>query len=765
MSSHVNPASKADELYVSHLPQVDEFSLPPRKVTVAATQMACSSNVAQNVDNAEKLVRQAAKKGAQIILLQELFQATYFCQEQRADLFGLASTANVDESSFLQRFARLSHELNVVLPISFFERAGNAHYNSIIVFDAGRNLGLYRKSHIPDGPGYQEKYYFNPGDTGFKVFHTQYGVIGVAICWDQWYPEPARIMALQGADFLFYPTAIGTEPQDHTLDSSEHWQRVMQGHSGANLVPVIASNRVGTEKAVTIKDSHISFYGHSFISGVKGELLEEADNKSEAILTHTFDINANRVIRAGWGVFRDRRPELYSPILSLDGQTPHWSTSSGPASWTSAFAHPKHHQAYPHSRAHPHHMNARPAHNVPRRCPYKAIAESCHKQTEAKLTTPTADGFEMPGEFEPHAGCWMLWPCRPGTYRDGAKHVQKAFADVASAIAKFEPLTMCVSSSQYATARAMLPDNVRVVEMSSDDAWARDIGPTFVVNRESGEVRGVDWVFNSWGGETEGCYSNWDQDLLVKGKILELTGSRRYKCSQVLEGGSIHVDGEGTLITTEECLLNPNRLLPGQNPEERSRENVEQLLKDYLGVRKIIWIPLGLYGDKDTDGHIDNIACFARPGEVVLAWTDDESDPQYAISKQAYEILSNSVDARGRTLKVHKLLQPSPIFMTELEADGLCKESKEKETDRHRQSGDRLAASYANFYIGNNCVIVPGFGDEKHDALAVEKLKEIFPEREVVQVPSREIVLGGGNIHCITQQQPIFLPAPFVARR
>jgi len=282
---------------------------------VAVTQMACSWDIEYNVARAEALVREAASSGAQVILLQELFQTPYFCIEQNPAHFDLSHP--FDGHPLLERFSKLAQELNVVLPISFFERANNAHFNSLAVIDAdGAILGCYRKSHIPDGPGYQEKFYFNPGDTGFRVWRTAFGVLGVGVCWDQWFPEAARSMALQGAEILLYPTAIGSEPQDPTLESREHWQRVMQGHAGANLLPLMASNRIGREDA---EIGHIRFYGSSFIAGPTGEIVVEADQDSQSIQRATFDLEAIRRQRASWGVFRDRRPELYGSLATLDG--------------------------------------------------------------------------------------------------------------------------------------------------------------------------------------------------------------------------------------------------------------------------------------------------------------------------------------------------------------------------------------------------------------------------------------------------------------
>ena len=287
------------------------------EIIVAASQMACSWDSAANIAKAEKLVREAAGRGANIVLIQELFETPYFCVDQKLELFALAKS--IDENPAVARFQALAAELGVVLPVSVFERANNAYYNSLAMVDAdGSILGIYRKSHIPDGPGYQEKYYFNPGDTGFRVWDTRFGRLGVGICWDQWFPECARTMALMGADFLFYPTAIGSEPQDETLDSKDHWQTVMRGHAAANMVPLVASNRIGREQGDA---AGITFYGSSFIADHKGQMVAEANRSDETVLTASFDIDRIRAERAGWGFFRDRRPELYAPLLTLDGRT------------------------------------------------------------------------------------------------------------------------------------------------------------------------------------------------------------------------------------------------------------------------------------------------------------------------------------------------------------------------------------------------------------------------------------------------------------
>jgi len=286
-----------------------------RKVKVAATQMSCSNNIDENISKAENLVRKAAKQGAQIILLQELFETPYFCQKEKSDYYVYAT--ELEQNKAINHFKEIAKELKVVLPISFYEKKNYARYNALAVIDAtGEILGTYRKSHIPDGPGYEEKFYFNPGDTGFKVWNTRYGKIGIGVCWDQWYPEAARCMTLMGAEILFYPTAIGSEPEDQSIDSKDHWQTCMLGHAAANLIPVIASNRVGIEAD---EDSKITFYGSSFIAGAQGNKIVEANRTEETVLVTEFDLDQLETQRIEWGIFRDRRPDLYKIITSYDG--------------------------------------------------------------------------------------------------------------------------------------------------------------------------------------------------------------------------------------------------------------------------------------------------------------------------------------------------------------------------------------------------------------------------------------------------------------
>lgn len=341
----------------------------------------------------------------------------------------------------------------------------------------------------------------------------------------------------------------------------------------------------------------------------------------------------------------------------------------------------------------------------------------------------------------------MIWPKRPGSWNYGAKKAREAFKRVAWAIAESEEVFMLAEPDVEENAREMLAGNpghgIHVIRMESDDAWARDVAPTFVVNGE-GTVRGIDWEFNAWGGTVDGLYAHWEKDDLVAEKVC---GELGYDCYEahpfVLEGGSIHSDGEGTVLVTAACLLSG-----GRNPE-LTKDEIEKKLCAYLGAKKVIWLERGIYND-ETNEHVDNICAFVRPGEVILGWTDNEKDPQYAMSKSCLDILENETDAMGRKIKVHKLPIPkTPICVTEEDLGGYEFEDGEDT----REIGERLAASYVNFYISNGGVIVPQFGDE-HDKTAVEILRKVFTERKICPIPARDILLGGGNIHCITQQIP-----------
>lgn len=356
-------------------------------------------------------------------------------------------------------------------------------------------------------------------------------------------------------------------------------------------------------------------------------------------------------------------------------------------------------------------------------------------------TTPKQDGYSMPAEYTKQEKVWMIWPERPDNWRNGAKPAQIAFTNVAKAISQFTPVTMLVSKAQYAHCRMMLPVEIRVVEMSNNDAWMRDCGPTFVKN-QTGDIRACDWMFNAWGGLVDGLYFPWDQDDLIAQKVCELETIDSYRTEGfVLEGGSFHVDGEGTVLTTEMCLLSE-----GRNPK-LSKNEIEEKLCEYLNCQKVLWLAEGI-DPEETNGHIDDVACFIRPGEVACIYTEDQESPFYKVAQSSYKALCQMVDAKGRTLKVQKLCCPKEniTIKKEFAIDSV-------EGTQPREDGDICIASYMNFLITNDGVIVPQYGDE-NDALALEQIKRFFPGKTVIGVDTVEIVYGGGNIHCITQQQP-----------
>lgn len=364
-----------------------------------------------------------------------------------------------------------------------------------------------------------------------------------------------------------------------------------------------------------------------------------------------------------------------------------------------------------------------------------------------KSSTPKADGFYMPAEFSRHYGCVMIFPERADSWQYGAVKAREAFCSVASTIAKSERLIMLASFEQYENARRMLPDNIKVVEMSSDDAWARDVSPEFVIDGKGG-MRGVDWKFNAWGGLHDGLYFPWDKDDKIACKVCDLLDCDVYDFRDfVLEGGSITCDGEGTVITTEACLLSR-----GRNPG-LTRQEIEQRLCEGLGAKKVIWLPGGILGD-ETNEHVDNICVFAGSTRVLLSWCEDESNPQHEMCRRCLEVLESSTDALGRKIEVVKLAMPKPVYMTEYELAGLDYFDGEPT----RSADEPLSASYVNLYIANGAVVMPAFGgeNEEYDRKAKETVKQVFKDREVIQIYARDILIGGGNIHCITHQIPEF---------
>ncbi|MGE6246041.1 agmatine deiminase [Psychrobacter proteolyticus] len=356
-------------------------------------------------------------------------------------------------------------------------------------------------------------------------------------------------------------------------------------------------------------------------------------------------------------------------------------------------------------------------------------------------STPQQDGFYMPAEFEPIQKVWMVWPYRADNWRQQAIPAKRAYADVALAINNFCDVGVLVNPDDYQQCRDSLPDDIDVISMPNNDAWARDTVPTFLIN-DAGELRACDWTFNAWGGDYDGLYSPWDDDDKLAERLCEQLDIPRYRTDDfVMEGGAFHVDGEGTVLTTRMCLLSP-----GRNPH-LSEQQIEDKLKAYLNVQKVLWIDDGIDPD-ETTGHIDDIACFARPGEVVCLFTDDPENPFYEATQKAYKQLSNMIDAKGRRLTVHKLCcTQQPVTLPD------DYDIVQSDDAKPRLTGDVCIASYANFLICNDAVIVPQY-DDINDALAIRQLEKVFPQHQVVGVRTREIVFGGGNIHCITQQQP-----------
>lgn len=366
------------------------------------------------------------------------------------------------------------------------------------------------------------------------------------------------------------------------------------------------------------------------------------------------------------------------------------------------------------------------------------------------MTLPKNDAFIMPAEYDEHIGCIIIWPQRAGSWNYGAKPAERAFTDVIKAIAESEKVFVCCDDGKISAVRRALGgiENVTVIGSRTDDAWARDVAPTFVKNKPTGEVRAVNWTFNAWGGEVDGLYAHWVNDDAFAKYFADKFDIPVYDASPfVLEGGSIHSDGEGTVLVTESCLLSK-----GRNPA-LTREQIEEKLKEYLGAEKVLWLPRGIYND-ETNEHVDNACAFIRPAEVVLAWTDNQNDPQYALSNEDLVYLESATDAKGRKIKVHKLPIPDvPVTVTEHDLAGFVFE----EGEDVREVGERLAASYCNFYFSNKAVILPAFGGEnaESDRRAANIISALCPDRKVIQVSARDILLGGGNIHCITQQIPV----------
>ncbi len=643
-------------------------------VKVGLIQTSVSSDIDENLNKTLEKTKEAIAKGAKIVCLQELYRTVYFPQYKDQDASRLAETIPGEST---EAFSSLARENSAVIIIPLFEKDERGYYNSVAVIDAdGSLLETYRKVHIPHDPLFYEKNYFEPGSE-FRVYDTRYARFAVLICYDQWFPEAARIAVLKGADIIFYPTAIGWirgEKEPSEGDWHDAWETVQRGHAIANGVHVAAVNRVGRE-------ADLLFWGSSFICDSFGKVLARANDSAEEVLIADLDLKKNEEIREGWGFLRNRRPDIYWPVVELMPEVVVTGAIAGTAMGPNA--------------------------------------ELCLKDT------PLQQGYHMPAEWERHDAIWLSWPYDLDSFPE-IDRVELTYISIIKAIHERELVNLLVTDEPMLNRVVeLLKDagiNLKQVKfhiLSYRDVWFRDYGPTFVVNREKGKLAMINWIFNAWGEKYEGLIPDTRIPCLINDDL-------KLDCFQpgiVLEGGSIEINGCGTVLTTEQCLLNRNRN-PGLD-----KEDIEAYLCEYLGVSNIIWLKQGIVGD-DTDGHVDDVARFVNPTTVLCAYEEDPEDENYPALKENYEILSKSLDQDGRPLKIIKLPMPGAVG-----DDG------------------RLPASYANFYIGNGVVLVPVFG-HKNDGEALRIIKEAFPDRNVVGINCREIVHGFGAVHCISQQQP-----------
>ncbi|MFB3763892.1 MAG: agmatine deiminase family protein [Methanotrichaceae archaeon] len=634
------------------------------KVTVGLIQTSISEDIGFNLKKTAENVKEAIARGAKIICLQELYKTRYFPQSESVDVSHLSETVP-GESTVV--FSKLARENEVVIIVPIFEKGEDGSYfNTAVVIDAdGRSLDSYHKIHIPYDPMFYEKNYFKPGEE-YRVYDTRYARFAVLICYDQWFPEAARIVTLKGADIIFYPTAVGWIAGKVPVEGNWHdaWETVQRAHAITNGVYVAAVNRVGRE-------DNLIFWGGSFICDSFGKVIARASDKDDEVLIAELDLTLNDQVREGWGFLRNRCPKTYGILTEP--------------------------------------------------------VEACIRQTPSICLgdTPARLGYCMPAEWERHDAIWLSWPYDLDSFPE-VDEVEKAYISIIKAIHESEFVNLLVKDelmqARVADLLKQAGVNLRRLKfhlVNYADVWFRDYGPTFVVNRSAKKLAMVNWIFNAWGGK----YPELVGDSRIPYIINDDLKLECFRPGIVLEGGSIEVNGCGTVITTEQCLLNRNR-----NPT-LTKEQIEAYLREYLGACNIIWLKQGIAGD-DTDGHVDDIARFVDPTTVLCAYEDDENDDNYQPLKDSYEILSSAVDQNGNTLKVIKL--PMPGFV----------------------GGERrLPASYANFYIGNDIVLVPVFG-HKNDQVALKIIEKAFPNRKVLGVDCKEMVHGLGTIHCISQQQP-----------
>lgn len=629
-----------------------------RPLLLGLVQSAVGPNPEENLSRTVDLVRSALDRGAQVVCLQELFRIPYIPRSQGVDPDPYLETIPGRSTDALQALAT---ERGAVIIVPIFEVGDDGdHYNSAVVLGPNGILHPpYRKVHVPHDPCFWEQDYFSAGKE-FVVHDTPFCRLAVLICYDQWFPEAARAAALQGAELLLYPTAIGrvVDGVPEEGDWQDAWETIQRAHAIANSVHVAAVNRVGTE-------GNLRFWGGSFVADAFGNVLARAGDSDEVLVVE-IDLSMNSRVREGWGFMANRHPDSYRSLIA--------GVSGDPSP-----------------------------------------------------VVPAALGFRMPAEWEPHRACWLSWPHDPLTFPD-LPAAEACYVEIIHALNGHETVELLVKDEAMEShVRTMLLDagvdleSVCMHRFPYADVWFRDYGPTVLVHRDGTRRLLVGWHFDAWGGKYDALMA----DAVVPAELAELTGIPLTRPGITLEGGSIETNGAGTLLTTEECLLNPNR-----NPE-LTRGEVERYLRDYLGVRHVIWLGKGIAGD-DTDGHIDDIARFSDEHTILLVVENDPDDLNYEVLQENLHRLESAVDQDGQPFRVVPLPMPAPVF----DADGL-----------------RLPASYANFYIGNGVVLVPVFGDP-NDQRALDIIQEAFLGRLVRGIDCRGLVAGLGAIHCISQQEP-----------
>ena len=634
--------------------------MEPHLSRIALIQTCVGADIHQNISRIHELISAAHEQGATIICLPELFSTPYFPQYIGLDISAWCFPA---DGHIIHQFSEIAKKRQVVLIIPFCEKGSDGCvYNSAVVIDAdGTPFRPYHKVHLPQDPYFYEKAYFCPGNE-YAVYKTRYGSVAVLICYDQWFPEAARCVALMGADIIFYPTAIGHIRGEIPAEGNwmDAWQLIQRSHAIANSIPVAAVNRCGWE-------GEIFFFGGSFVCDAFGSLVSGA-GEAEEIIYADLDLMAGPHIRDGWGFFRNRRTDTYRSVLVSPAQD----------------------------------------------------------STSVHGLTPGNQGYHMPAEWEPHDAVWMAWPCNDLTFPH-LDAVEETYIDILVAFHQSEPVNLLVRDPATREKikgllgkRGITSSSIRFHEFQYSDVWIRDYGPTFVVNRALKTISAVSWEFNAWGDK----YDELIADGRVSRFIPSMLGIPHFDPGLILEGGSIDVNGRGSLLTTRQCLLNPNR-----NPL-LSQVVIESYLSAYLCVNTIIWLEDGIAGD-DTDGHIDDIARFVNPGTIVCALEDDPEDDNYRVLQENYALLNQASDQDGNPFTIIPLPMPHPVSDEDY----------------------RYPATYLNFFIGNSVVLVPVF-DDPHDDQALAILQGLFPGRNVIGVRSRELVKGFGTIHCATQQQP-----------